>query len=260
MTDNVLRWECDRSVDFVAKYHQYYIDGRRIKNPSVTGLISLLYPPFSAKNVLARKYPRKSMNERKEIYLQWQNTGKLGTLLHAYIEDYIKGRHCCVEKSVANEFYMFLRFYITNVQENLVKCRSEHVVWSPKHLVCGSVDFIYQDNAGKYHLIDWKRCDKVDDTAYGRLVHPFADLPASKVTKFSLQLNIYKYMYESHYNIKIDSMRVAVFHGSNKDYQVIDVPNLQDEASQILEMARTLALKYKPVHDQIKKEDRDTFV
>lgn len=199
------------------------------------------------------------MKERKEIYLQWQNTGKLGTLLHYYIECYINKQSFCVEKSVSAEFNMFLNFYQNNIQLEMVKSRSEHVVWSPKHLVCGSVDFIYQDKAGKYHLVDWKRCDKVDDTAYGRLVHPFADLSASKVTKFSLQLNVYKKIYESHYNIQIESMRVVIFHNSNNDYKVIKVRDMQPEAELLLDLAEQIARKYKPVHDEIKRQDRETF-
>ena len=123
-----LEWPCDQSVQFKAKYHQYTVNGQRIKNPSVTGLLKLMFTPFSAKQIITRKYVRFSKQKHIEIKNQWNNSATLGTLFHETVELFLGGHHVVPQQSIHKEFEMFIIFYNENLKNHIKKQRCEHVV------------------------------------------------------------------------------------------------------------------------------------
>lgn len=53
--------------------------------------------------------------------------------------------------------------------------------------------------------------------------------------KYSLQLNLYKYILETYYNIPISNMTVATFHPLLDQYYMLPVPHYQHEVNTIVE-------------------------
>lgn len=121
----------------------------------------------------------------REAPLAWKikrdTAGQIGTLIHKWIEEHIGAKIAKVSGPVApvNEIMYtavtkFLQWEKDNVGEYLF---SEKKLYSIKHNVAGTCDFIYLDKAGKRSLGDLKTSNSMQRT-------------------FDLQLAAYRYMLE----------------------------------------------------------------
>lgn len=198
------------------------------------------------------------MNE-KEILKQWSGASHHGTNFHETVEWFMNflslGRP---EEAISPtiEFKQFMNF-MHKYYPILVPYRTEWRIYDIDYLFAGSIDMIFKsttcimpddDNVMKpdyydslheqidqvpegsdvYHIYDWKRCKKIDmeafrnelcniDTNVGRLED-------CKYIKYSLQLNIYKYILERRYGMTIASMRLMMVHSDHDDYTIFEVP------------------------------------
>src|SRR5690606_29402680 len=73
--------------------------------------------------------------------------------------------------------------------------------------ICGSIDMVYRDTRdGSFILCDWKRCKPISKDSYGKMLKSSSiecvkfdpnGLTDCSFNKYSLQLNIYKRLFES---------------------------------------------------------------
>lgn len=63
---------------------------------------------------------------------------------------------------------------------------------------------------------------------------PIAHVDSDDRQKYSLQLNIYKYILEQYYNVSISSMTVATFHPTLSSYYAMEVENMDEEVRAIM--------------------------
>lgn len=91
-----------------------------------------------------------------------------------------------------------------------------------------------------YAIYDWKRAEKISaesDFYHKYSIHPKLSnkIPDTNFWHYAMQLNIYKYILERNYNIRIDELCLVKLHPNNvsNNYELIDIPDLQKEVELI---------------------------
>jgi len=171
------------------------------------------------------------------IAKHWKDAGnesaRLGTIMHRSIELFFN------EEEVSNETkefnFHFSEFCKANA--HLEPYRTEWMVYSEEDRICGSVDMVMRDrNTGDLCIIDWKRVKKMSTEGYGKKGSgPLEHLQDANFIHYSLQLNLYRYILETHYGIEIKGgLRLVVLHPLNPTYQVYDAWDYKEEVAAIL--------------------------
>lgn len=183
------------------------------------------------------------------ILKSWKANGdqasSKGTDLHRAIELFYNDEPVPTDIQQTTEYSYFERFHRDIVEtRKWLPFRTEMMVFEPNARVCGSIDMLFIDKNDirdlddwrtgraksplRLHMYDWKRSKKIPKFAYGRKtgLGPCMRIPDCKFMKYALQLNIYKYILELHYNVRIMSMSLGVFHPVNSSYVTHSVPCL----------------------------------
>ena len=178
----------------------------------------------------------------EKIQNHWTNKGNEaandGTALHLAIENYLLRKPVDPVIKATAEFTKFLLWYSAS---GLLPYRCEWLVYDEDHRICGAIDCVmYEPATGKYHIKDWKRSKAINYKGYrnkcGKGI--MAHLPDCNYSKYSLQLNTYKYILAHKYDIVIDSMALVVLHPNFEEASEIKVPDLQDEVAAIFSTRR----------------------
>ena len=68
-----------------------------------------------------------------------------------------------------------------------------------------------------------------------QMLEPLSHLPDTNYFHYALQLNIYRHILETEYDMRVDGMYLGVLHPNRTDSLCIDVPPIDDELRLILE-------------------------
>jgi CRISPR/Cas system-associated exonuclease Cas4 (RecB family) len=170
----------------------------------------------------------------------------LGSELHKNIENFYNGIKC---NNTNADFLQFTSFadYAKDVLE-IEPYRTEWKVYDDDFKLSGTIDMIFRNknDHSVFYLYDWKRSKKQSDKDSYRYV---------------AQLNLYKFILERNYGIKIDKMYLVYFHPSNIKYRIAYVA--EKKINKYLQLAKDdivddLILKRKnPEHKTTRKRKRD---
>lgn len=188
---------------------------------------------------------------REAILQHWDQNrdraAELGTAMHNNIEFFYN--KLPVDQTVAGrpEYGYFQQYHrdVITARRKWRMLRTEMMVWDDKARVCGSIDAMYVDErvppsddddwrTGEkripVHLVDWKRSKKIQMRAFGNKTGygPCGSLPCTNHSKYTIQLNIYRKILETYYNVVVESMELAVFHPDNEGYNLYPVQKLDD--------------------------------
>lgn len=234
----------DKDIVFIENTHKYLvknIDPDEIT--SVTTLIHNYFPAFNAEKVIEKMRARENFNDSKysemtdkEILKKWEDESKSaskeGIVLHKKIEEFYLGKS--VSSNTSQDFQYFLNFNDT-IKNDYKIYRTEWSIYVEEFKIAGQLDalFIHKDT-GEFLLCDWKRSKDIKisnrfETGLGCLSH----LDNCNYNHYSIQLNIYKYILENYYNIKISRMMLVILHPNQDDYKTIDVKNMEEEVTSI---------------------------
>ena len=201
--------------------HTYTVNGTPFI--SVTTLISQWFAKFDADKTLAKmnksNYPGMTNEEIKE---QWLKKGKdasdKGTELHESIEAYMNGTPKPLD---TKEYQYFLDFM------EIEKPETFHAEWCVFHeptKLIGTIDYVATSPDG-LNLYDWKRSEDLSKH-YGYCILPeLQHLPDSKYWKYTIQLNLYKFLLEE-MGHKVNKMYIVCLHPTNLSYKKIEVSKL----------------------------------
>ena len=117
---------------------------------------------------------------------------------------------------------------ITVLQDQIRKGRMVHAL-----LITGE--------DGTYELYDWKRSNKVDpnDTnQWSNGINGLEHLSDTSYIHYCLQQNLYRYMLEKNYGIKINRMNLVVLHPDFMSYKVVPVPIMNREVRIIVDFIK----------------------
>ena len=110
----------------------------------------------------------------------------------------------------------------------------------------GTIDMICREADGTFAIYDWKRSKKVVN-AYGQpIVEAFGgktdlrglNLPDTSFYHYCLQQNLYRYMLQKNYGIRISALNLVVLCPDYPTYFVAKVPIMDNIIQQIVSICR----------------------
>ena len=248
----------DQHIRFFEEGHIYEIYGQRGQYTSVTTWNHSLFSHFDAEACVAKivknsrwkndpgyKYHQMSA---EAIKLKWDVTrdeaSRAGTLMHLNIEQYYNGLDV---QNDSIEFTYFRNFLADFPQ--LEPYRTEWCVFHEELKLSGSIDMVFRDrDTGEFLIYDWKRSKEIEyEPAYGKKtshVPCLSDMPDCNFWHYSLQLNTYRYILETKYNMTISGMYLIVLHPENypKTYDRVKVHDLRHKMDDIWAYRQSIIL------------------
>ena len=238
--------ERDSHISFQDEGHIYTIDGET-DFMSVTTWNHRHFKPFDADRIIAGMMSRDSWERSRyfgqtpeQIKAGWDanrdEAAAAGTKLHYDIECYYNGSPQ-VNDSV--EYQYFLNFAKGN--PDLVPFRSEWMLWDKELRFAGSIDMVFIKPDGSLMVYDWKRSKGIEKSnRWGdcATTECISHIPDANFWHYSLQLNTYKALVEKNYGYRVSDMRLVCLHPNHKEYQVVTVPDLSVEVSDLFELRK----------------------
>lgn len=211
------------------KFHVYHVGNKNLI--SVTTLISRWFDKFDADNIIFNMM--KSQNwetspyfgmDANQIKKKWDQERDLGSQMHEKIESILMKKEKELfppEKEKEKEIAFFRNFLRDN---SLKEYLCEYMIFSKDLKVAGTIDALLIDKEGNYWLCDWKRSKdiKKEGKRYG--YGPFCDVIDCNYNKYMIQLNMYRHILETNYEIKVKEMRLVNLYPDNENYVSYDVP------------------------------------
>jgi ATP-dependent exoDNAse (exonuclease V) beta subunit len=225
----------DKNLKFKKKKHLYTYNNYELE--SVTTFLNKFFEPFIAKQV-AKKLSNipKFKAEKKGVRYwlkKWANTQQQGSLIHNEIDEYITTKGL-LEVSLPKSAQAVK--YINNndlLNKNLL---SEVKIFSIKLKLAGTIDGLYFNSDGSVSLLDWKTSEKIEKESYkGRVgIHNATkNIPDSNYWHYAIQLNLYKKILESEYDLKVS--KLSLVHLQDDSYYVFNIPFMEDTVNKMLE-------------------------
>jgi hypothetical protein len=242
----------DKYITFDEGPHIYTVHGE-MGYTSVTTLNHRHFSEFDSESIIAKILSgSKWKNDptyayykmpREQIQAIWDaNRDKAalaGTKLHYDVECYYNGIHV-VNDSI--EYKYFLEFVETF--PNLKPYRTEWMVYYEELKLSGSIDMVFEKEDGTLLIYDWKRVKEIlYEPAFGNkfaITPCISHLPDTNFWHYSLQLNTYIMILEHKYGKKVVGLCLVCLHpdNCNKTFEVIDVPFLDNEMANLVELRR----------------------
>jgi hypothetical protein len=209
---------------------------------SVTKIVSEQFGSFDADKIISKminseRWPASKYYGMtpKQIKQLWNSNGQearvAGTKIHDQIEKYCNGEEIETEEGdVALD-----QFLEWDEMRNWVPYRTEWKIFDDDLKIAGTVDAVFEKD-GEYVLVDWKRSKEiVRGNKFDCSVHPaLKHLPECNFVKYSLQLNLYKYILEKNYGLKISKILILNVHPGQETFEEIEALDLAQEVSIVL--------------------------
>jgi hypothetical protein len=246
---NIRRNNIDDKLIFDEESHTYTFNGHTF-SCSVTQFVHSHFPHFNKTKVINSILKSKKINDSdyeyydmtySDIENSWNESAKLGTIMHAQIEDYYNSNRTKLPNIITTEFQYFLNFDSENI---INPFRMEQRIYSLKLDIAGSIDLLTKNDDNTYSIIDWKRSKKInnsneifDYTEYSTCEY-LSHLINNNFNHYSLQLNVYRYILETEYKMKIKNMFLVVLHPNNPNYIIIQVKEMDNEIEAIMNLRK----------------------
>ncbi len=238
----------DDFIVCVDKPHLYYLNGDCQNVISCTSFTHAFFPKFDDVKVATDMFESKSFKmtshrpshkyhgckSPQDILDRWTYWAYLGTLLHSNIENFINGDPNEVHPENVIPFQQFELFWNDTQFCKWEPFRTEWAIFDDEIRLSGKVDFVGIKPNGKLVIIDWKRVLDINDSSFSSFkgnpehgLYVCNDIQNCKFITYSLQTNIYKYIIEKNYNLKVESMFLVQMHSRNKQFVLHKCCNMQ---------------------------------
>lgn len=250
----------DDDIDFLPDGHVYLYQGERQLLP-VSTLIAHFFQKFDAQRAAEQQQARYGVPVA-ETLAKWERIGRMasevGTFVHEQTENYFqhgvfdtvysfsyKGE---VEPvSVEREKQQFLHFVSDYAIEPY---RQEWPVYDTNLNIAGTIDLICRESDGEFVIYDWKRSRKVVDAQGNPIVQAFGgrtsingiSIPDTAYYHYCIQQNLYRYMLQQYYGIRVKVMNLVVLCPDYADYRVVGVPIMDGLVKQIVSICHSQQL------------------
>lgn len=262
----------DKNIQFEEQGHKYTILNNNTGvgengHISVTTWVHTHFPHFDADSIISKmmsgkawksghKYWGLSAEQIKDLWnSKRDNAAGAGTNLHYEIEcfmnsnvlrfDYthlellqqynIMAKYDKKYLDFGIEWTYFLKF--VNDFPHLKPYRTEWTVYHEEFRLAGSIDMVYENPDGTLSIYDWKRTsDIIKVNAWNKcaITKEINWMPDSNFWHYALQLNAYKMILETKYGKVIKDLYLVRLHPDSSDYELILVPDLQNDITTIL--------------------------
>ena len=249
-------------ITFVEHVHTYLIDGVRTNVPSVTKLLKQYKKEFNQK-LIATRVAKKRKCPVEQVTAEWEANNAFsttfGTMVHKYIENYYANKRVefegtferlgAAEKKQIQERFPKTIKHFQNFYEDyshLIQVRSEQPLGDLDGTkVCGMCDLLcYNKLTDKFEILDFKTNKKMSTTTkWGNLLPPFDYMTEGEVNEYTIQLNCYKYFIEKYTSIRIDKMKLVWLFHENQNYELFDLPDIQQDVKTMMTTFSLLCAK-----------------
>ena len=176
--------------------HTYTHDGRKLV--SVTQFLKNFFEIFDgpriARRVVVNPNSKYYGRDPDELVAEWNANGQqareLGTLLHHNIQQHLVDGEVSGERS--DEFHHFEAFMAGKDWRPLMV---EERACCTEVGIAGTVDAVFENPRGEVVICDWKRAKKMKfDNRWQKAKPPIQHLDDCDLSKYSLQLSLYRYL------------------------------------------------------------------
>ena len=246
-----ITFEQDGKLSFNEEAHRYSLNGVEFR--SVSNVVGMFFKEFDAMGISLKKCCGDEF-EAEKLREVWESKGAVasqaGTFMHKEIEDYLNGKqvpdllcdvcyngkHVKVNETVdiSREWSYFKAFERNTPFQPF---RTEWRIYDADARIAGTLDFVCCCPDGTYEIYDWKRSNKIDPTErnpWANGLNGLEHLTDTSYSHYCLQQNLYRYMIEKNYGIKISRMNLVVLHPELPTYRVVPVPVMEREINIIL--------------------------
>ena len=253
---STITFEQDGKLSFDEEAHRYSLNGVEFR--SVSNVVGMFFREFDTEAMSLKKCNGNQL-EAAKLREAWESKGvvasQAGTFLHKQIEDYLNGKQvpdllCDV---CYNGNYVKLNQTIDISREwsyfkaferavSLNPFRTEWRVYDADACVAGTLDLVCACDDGSYEIYDWKRSNKIDPTERNRWangLNGLEHLTDTSYVHYCLQQNLYRYMLQKNYGIKISRMNLVVLHPELPVYRIVPVPVMEREVAMIISKIRS---------------------
>ena len=261
------KYDQDQFIDFEPEQHVYTYKGQTRLLP-VSSLIAYFFEKFDAQAAAQRQYERYGIPV-DETLKKWERNGQMarevGTFVHEQTESYFRdgtfAKVCPFTFedqtemiSVEKERQHFLRFVM---DYDIHPYRQEWPVYDTDLNIAGTIDMVCKEMDGEFTIYDWKRSSKVVNVLGQPIVEAFGgkrgfngiSLPDTPFYHYCIQQNLYRYMLEAHYGVKVKAMNLVVLCADYPSYVVVNVPKMDEVIEQIIAACKEKDLGHQLLSD-----------
>lgn len=203
--------------------------------------------PFDADAIIAKIIasgnPKYADMTPDEIKIKWEKESKQacadGTKMHNAIELYynqVPGvKKASAWEGLLDECKQFDEFIAFQEATGLVPIRTEWYIYDEDTRIAGYIDMLFMNSKGGYEIYDWKRVKEIKKTGFTPLKHSaLCHLGDCNYWHYTIQLNLYKYILETKYDMKIYGMYLVEFYPGKK-LQRHECPSLEAELNELFD-------------------------
>ncbi|MCF6270536.1 MAG: PD-(D/E)XK nuclease family protein [Melioribacteraceae bacterium] len=244
----------DNNIFLKEDVHEYQLhDDPEMEFTSCTTFAKYFFQPFDKigiANNLTSNNPNYISMTPQLLVEQWDSIAEEGTIIHNEIEQFIKHK---VDKPTRVKSKVAIEWIKNNFTDRY-EVFSEVIVYSKELALAGSIDILLYDKEEKsYKILDWKTNKKIDTTSYRNRMgnhQASSNLLDCNFFHYSIQLSLYRYILEKHYNIEITG--TAISHLTDEKVISYKTNYHKSEIEKMLKADR-VALK-KKAEDSLTKE------
>lgn len=163
--------------------------------------------------------PKKYIKELKEEWrIKGENGRNQGTYIHDYMENLYRGK-----------VYKRDAFLESLKNDDWCPIALEKVIADHDYQIAGQVDAAFFDvSTTEIILVDFKTDQKIEKTNFfNKMKYPLDLLDDCNFSKYTIQLNMYRYIIEKHTKVRIDRMYIQWIDYDNKKSELIEVPRYE---------------------------------
>lgn len=202
------------------------------------------------------KYWGMSGDEMKAMWEEMRDSAaQAGTALHYAIECFhnrpalpypytyaqLLEEHC---PRPADQFKVEWNYFLKFVADHphFKPYRTEWTIYDEETKIAGSIDMVFENEDGSLSIYDWKRSKEIKQAGYKNkmAISPaISHLPDANFWHYTLQLNFYKYILETHYGKKVRDLCLVRLHPNALSYEVLPLPLMDREVTDLMRVRMT---------------------
>lgn len=258
-------YERDSCIQFYPQEHIYLYNGQVNFFP-VSNVISCFFKPFDSNYWSARKAKKVGILQGKiieEFDVKGSYSRNAGTFMHQQIENYYKGlpyqkkfyfkyegKYIHIEKQVSLEleYTQFIDFLKCH---NFEPFKTEWAIYDEKLKIAGTIDMIHK-REDVFDIYDWKRSYRIlDSSGEPIIINKYGNKGLGELNyiedtpywHYCIQQNLYRYILEKNYDIKIGKMYIVVFCNDMNEYRKLEVPRMDEVVTSIVKACENGTVK-----------------
>ena len=255
MTIEEVKKELEKFNDFkfFEDGHYYEYKGKRV-GISVTRLIEEYANEFNAEE-MAEKVANKENRLVEDILAEWKYKADFacakGSTCHEYAQSlwsksiwkYIPFGQDIAFKLAVNKIKKQAKNFKFEYENHLEHLIDELPIGSEEYDIASCVDHLFYNKlTGGLVLVDYKTNSYMsgyNKKAYSKKMKvPLSHLNDDALHHYHIQLSIYKYLIEKYTGLKVEEMFIVYMSENIENYEIIEIPYLENEVKQILELRR----------------------